>query len=65
MEGDRVLAILGTKTGHGRRSPPPADPTTGAAPYDHRERGESTDAPGPCGIDQFTDDAERVIGELD
>ncbi|MFI9244879.1 alpha/beta fold hydrolase [Streptomyces sp. NPDC053086] len=32
--------------------------------YDHRGWGESTEVPGPYGIEQLADDAERVIGEL-
>ncbi|MFF0000308.1 alpha/beta fold hydrolase [Streptomyces avermitilis] len=32
--------------------------------YDHRGWGESTQVPGPYGIEQLADDAERVIDEL-
>ncbi|MEU6553343.1 alpha/beta hydrolase [Streptomyces sp. NPDC046915] len=32
--------------------------------YDHRGWGESTEVPGPYGIEQLADDAERVIDEL-
>ncbi|MEU0395721.1 alpha/beta hydrolase [Streptomyces sp. NPDC006208] len=40
-------------------------PTQTFVSYDHRGWGESTQVPGPNGIEQLADDAERVIDELD
>ncbi|MGY0055168.1 alpha/beta fold hydrolase [Streptomyces sp. LZ34] len=40
------------------------DPEQTFVSYDHRGWGESTEVPGPYGIEQLTDDAERVIDEL-
>ncbi|MEU0395736.1 alpha/beta fold hydrolase [Streptomyces sp. NPDC006208] len=40
-------------------------PTQTFVSYDHRGWGESTQVPGPYGIEQLADDAERVIDELD
>ncbi|MBP8532382.1 alpha/beta fold hydrolase [Streptomyces sp. MK37H] len=39
-------------------------PTRAFVSYDHRGWGESTEVPGPYGIEQLADDAERVIEEL-
>ncbi|WP_225828624.1 alpha/beta fold hydrolase [Streptomyces naphthomycinicus] len=40
------------------------DPARAFVSYDHRGWGESTGTPGPYGIEQLADDAERVVGEL-
>ncbi|BDM74466.1 hydrolase (plasmid) [Streptomyces nigrescens] len=39
-------------------------PTQGFVSHDHRGWGESTEVPGPYGIEQLADDTERVIDEL-
>lgn len=39
-------------------------PTQAFVSYDHRGWGESTEVPGPYGIEQLADDTERVIAEL-
>ncbi|MGG2464101.1 alpha/beta fold hydrolase [Streptomyces sp. RGM 3693] len=40
------------------------DPAQGYVAYDHRGWGESADVPGPYGIEQLADDAERVMNGL-
>ncbi|MFB6439846.1 alpha/beta fold hydrolase [Streptomyces sp. NPDC056411] len=39
-------------------------PTQAFVSHDHRGWGESTEAPGPYGIEQLADDTERVVDEL-